>query len=118
MNLFPRHPLVNLLPQPCFPRTQGTAELDEGLRVDDVGPEILVIIGSRELVPIVQLLDEEGGQSCFQLVPDVCVVDVGGLAKKGRALAGVAARKLLRLRRQTTSGVHFVDYFSLGGDLV
>ena len=64
-----------------------------------------------------QLRNEEGGQTFSKLVPDVCVIDVGGLAKNGRALAGVAARKLLRLRRQTTGGVHFVDYFSLGGDL-
>ena len=59
------------------------------MSVDDVGPEILVIIGCRELVPSVQLRIEEGGQSCFQLLPDVGVVDVGGLVKDGPYLAGV-----------------------------
>ena len=87
------------------------------MSVDDVGMEILVIIGRGELVPSVQLRDEEGRQSCFQLMPDVGVVDVGGLAKDGPYLAGVAARKIFRQRRFTTGGVHFIYYFPLGADL-
>ena len=88
------------------------------MRVDNVGPEILVIVVLRELIPGVQLRNEEGGQILSELVPDVGVVDVGGLTKNGRALPRVATRKLLRLRRVTTGGVYFVDFFSLGADLV
>ena len=73
--------LSNLLPHHGFVTAQGFGEPDEGMGVDNIIVEILVIVVGRELVSCVKPRYELDAHILLTFILEVCLVEIDDVPK-------------------------------------